>query len=978
MVRFENSIVRILGQRDSATRAVVGAGLLICDSLVITCSHVVNLSLGRAVQEVAIPHADITLDFPFINGSDACSATVMTWNPPSEATDRLVPASDISILRLKHAPPEASFPAVLIATSNISDHRFKTYGFPSGHDLGAWAYGIIRDELANGWRQIERIEGSGIQIQPGFSGAAVWDEIQGGILGIIVEAEQGTVAFVIPTGNIVEGLPPATKSKLLAAPLKVLAKLKDLENESVARCVARWESAGVPRTQALRFARDPSVGAISEKLRPDVTRPLKLILGELGLGKSLLGERLLQEAIRDSRSDPALTRPIPVYLEAAEVEGELRRAVEKACAGIGDIRAQGATIILDGLEQPGAGKASNLLAEARRLVTVFAHTTVTITSRPVLDVFGAEERVLVDLLSREASSKLVDAVANQATNITSYPKAIQDAVLRPLFAIMLGADLRGGASSRARSKGELISKLVEKALGAFTGDYQTAAHLLRKLAVESTDRGGGAVTGSDVAPRAQLSQLQSTGLVTEHSGGFKFPLPLLTQWFAAQSLADGNPSVEELLADPARLELWRDPIIIFVSTFGFNEVSGILSFLVKCKPAYSSQIIDEALTQDFEGDHSPPSAHTCRTQLETAMRAWADGAGRLASLIIPMRKDGTLYDLYVAANADSTITTAWSSEPVDSGRLLVPLLPGPSRFVGRNGDVRLSKAKHGHQSAWPWRWTLDTIKYELDELITQSALSTHGGPMQSERAWQTAIEMTRTSPLHTTQLPLDQIEEALPDYYRNLLHEEDESFVIRSLPSSFIAVVLESRRARRSGASILEAPWPGPDLYPRSGTYWEHYSTEQLLKRATAVFEGALAAYEELIETWFSAFACDFRVARTLPAVIRGYVIHRRPDSRGGGNPIIEWYLDPLPRGNRNSVELTKRESEDVAFRQEYYEHIYRKLMALRPDAATWLNFFVYNEQLDAFGFFGNMPITTMVYKWVKSDLGRCRLYSGM
>jgi hypothetical protein len=75
---------------------------------------------------------------------------------------------------------------------------------------------------------------------------------------------------------------------------------------------------------------------------------------------------------------------------------------------------------------------------------------------------------------------------------------------------------------------------------------------------------------------------------------------------------------------------------------------------------------------------------------------------------------------------------------------------------------------------------------------------------------------------------------------------------------------------RKAGETEIYPPWPEPDR--SGGSYiWEQYTLDQALLRTKAVFEGALAGYQQLVTTWFSAFSSRMRIAVLLPARI---VVH--------------------------------------------------------------------------------------------------------
>ena len=330
-----------------------------------------------------------------------------------------------------------------------------------------------------------------------------------------------------------------------------LARLEEIGRFSRARCIARWQAAGVPRAQCMEMADDPSVAALSSEVlsRPD--HPVVVLLGQVGAGKSMTGDRLLQEAIRRVQSDASA--PIPVYLEATSITESLDATVLNETRGLGDPRQQGAFVFIDGVEQRGAGLATELLAEARVLGSGWPNTTVVITSRPIHAFVGAEEAIPIPELSEIEANSIVSRISGttaSASLIRSWPLSLSASIRRPLFAVLLGSYLRDQPMQYPRSLGELISHLVERSLIGSQTDRVGQNQTLKRLAVLSVERGGPVSTDDVLPQRADLDLLLGTGLVTEYSRALAFPLPILQQWFAAQSLASGDVTVEEIAGDP--------------------------------------------------------------------------------------------------------------------------------------------------------------------------------------------------------------------------------------------------------------------------------------------------------------------------------------------------------------------------------------------------------------------------------------------
>jgi hypothetical protein len=77
--------------------------------------------------------------------------------------------------------------------------------------------------------------------------------------------------------------------------------LDELNSRSRARMIARWRAAGVPAELATELADDPTVGTLPLKLSDVPAGSVKVLEGHLGIGKSLLGERLHQQQVQQAR-----------------------------------------------------------------------------------------------------------------------------------------------------------------------------------------------------------------------------------------------------------------------------------------------------------------------------------------------------------------------------------------------------------------------------------------------------------------------------------------------------------------------------------------------------------------------------------------------------------------------------------------------------------------------------------------------------
>jgi hypothetical protein len=199
---FESAIARIYRPNEG----VVGAGFLISHQYVLTCAHVVTSALKIATETPETPTQSIDVDFPLIAPGEKLKAKVVFWQPvQSVAATPAKQGEDIAVLEVEGELPKQAQPARIapIEGEDLWEHSFRVFGFPSGHDTGVWATGVLSGKQALGWVQMEDVKGPGYQVEPGFSGAPVWDKNLANVVGIAVAAERKREgvksAFMIPT-----------------------------------------------------------------------------------------------------------------------------------------------------------------------------------------------------------------------------------------------------------------------------------------------------------------------------------------------------------------------------------------------------------------------------------------------------------------------------------------------------------------------------------------------------------------------------------------------------------------------------------------------------------------------------------------------------------------------------------------------------------------------------------------------------------
>jgi len=157
----------------------------------------------------------------------------------------------------------------LVTADDLWYHRFRLFGFPAHHDQGVWVSGRLRGRQAAGWVQMEDATAVGYRVEPGFSGAPVWDDELEGVVGMAVAAEarpEVRASYLIPAGSLVRAWPGIADQARPPCPYRGLLAFRE-------------------RDAALFFGREET----SDQLLKELTsRALVAVVGPSGSGKSSL------------------------------------------------------------------------------------------------------------------------------------------------------------------------------------------------------------------------------------------------------------------------------------------------------------------------------------------------------------------------------------------------------------------------------------------------------------------------------------------------------------------------------------------------------------------------------------------------------------------------------------------------------------------------------------------------------------------
>ena len=739
-----------------------------------------------------------------------------------------------------------------------------------------------------------------------------------------------------------------------------VARLESMGSASRARCISRWQAAGVPRGIALQMLGQTDVGSAPMALLPRRDRPISLLTGDFGIGKSLAAERALQAAIAASKEGQP--RGIPVFVQADELEGPLEAAVRQHATKLGDPRIEGAFLVVDGLEQAGVSDALRILNETRALVEAWPGTLALVTSRTLPISTPIEEAQPLPPLSDQAAHDLISRVSGRAVTPAlayGWPQPVKEAIARPLFAILLGGYLREQIQELPRSKGDLISQLVDRSLQAAGLHDGHAQPVLGRLAVAITQRGGGRVQANEADDPGALRDLASAGLVVLHDGLVKFPLPILQQWFSAHALGEGLVSLSEIARSGAVLDRWRYALVIAAGLFDHNRATSLLAPLARTHPGFVSQIVNEGLAEWGLDDAVPaPSGIDAADRIRQAMEAYVNGLGPIAKLIAPLRHSGDL--LPVAARSSGPhLAVGWYRGP--DVRPTVSELPQDFSIFSAAPEWTMCRwARPGRHSAWAWRWALETLSAELHKLLDSRRLRSKAVALRREEAWYAALALLGRGHLHPEPIKLEDFKRRLSLVGRSGELSIHGNYYDLGLVWSVVD------EATAASSSELPIPHPGPDR--RSGQWiWSGYSDAQLLQRTRSVFQSALEIYESIVTEWFASFRDRLYTSVLLPARLEGYLRpSESPKDRFVG-PTITWRFRALPVEQASRVDI-RLGTERWRFDRSASSAELDRLRTLRPDAAEWLHYSVHTSVLHVFG---EAPARELAYDWLSDDLVR-------
>ena len=738
-----------------------------------------------------------------------------------------------------------------------------------------------------------------------------------------------------------------------------IPKLLQEHRRSISRCRHTWIALGVPDDLATELSADESVGDLLTVPKPG----LHIVTGDQGSGKTLALERLFQRLVKDALADSS--QPFPIFINARDLPEPLSDYVDRMSQGYAQPSVQGASILIDGLDEIGVADANDLLAQANVCSDANSKVTAIVTSRmlPGLDIPG--NQISMPTMDDDHIIGLVNRISGCEFDMGlryGWSASTWDAAKRPLFAVMIGSELRRNPDSGVPRPSQLVDQLAQRLQQEAGGDPETTDELLQALAVKAINSGT-RVHLSDVSPRlARQRTIGDSRLVAQHGNTVDFTLAIFREWYAARALIEGTVSVDGILSASDR---WIIPLEIVLDSGSENLAQSLLSTLASSDPGLASLLLEATeprLPRDKTDNPSPGTAIQVGEEIRNAMEVWWRGLRNLYSVIGPVDSDGNTATLGIQLK-DDYITTSWYAG--DKRLPSVVELPGKLGQSEPSPDWPTWRSTQiPHANTWPWLLTKRDLVDSLGRVIGSRTLALESIDAVRELSWEFACSITNQGSFNPRPI-------IIRDVVRRIDKLEICKYASFTLSTSggdlsgkeILLVKQYLLGLVGAGEDLIADPWPAPDQLRTSGWVWDKYSPRQLLARTSEVYAGALRIYKDLIDRWFNALGNRLRLNLLLPVSLEGIVTL---PSREDDQPDLTWCTRCLPYSSESTVDFSLGGEWKFRDVRAYWRDEGSRLQQLRPRNAT-ASSPIYSSQL--LRVWESRPATELAHRWLGDEL---------
>jgi len=741
------------------------------------------------------------------------------------------------------------------------------------------------------------------------------------------------------------------------------ATLDQAIRKSRERMIVRWLAVGLKRNEAVSIADDLALSEVPPIVFPSDEKPMRIVIGNVGAGKSVIAERVFQRAVLDSLED--VNSPIPIFLHARHCLGSLGQNVVSASNNLGDPGVQGAFVIIDGLDEVPQSQAIDIVQEAKVLVASLPNKNrILVTSRPSTVVNSHPDGILLPRLSENETVSLIQKVLGRPPG--RWSAQLNETLTLPLFAILYAIELREHSINTV-PEGNLLNVLVEKAIERDGDAIALGFDLLQKLAILSIEANGSPIPVAELGTYVDRNSVVKSHIVVESQEEIGFGLPIFTQWFAAQSLMSGEPLLDSLISDPQRLDRWRYAIAIAISSGSREFVNVFLDKLAREDPGFTADVLGEAL-RPWGNDSSVIQRNwvDIGKEIRGGFESWTSGIAPLDKVILPQIFPSGLYAIAIDV-ADGWVYWGWHDRSEQDAEVVT--FPEDVSFVQSRLGWKMSRSVRWNDAPGrAWLFSQAVLRDELKSLIELKALPTDDPGLLKEAVWLYSFKSNEWI-VGSGQVALEPILEELRTFPANLHMRCYDRSVQAGLVRDFIQGQLNS------GVELLGPLWPERDRTSGGNHIWNLYSEARQVERIEAVLTAAINAYEAVVKSCFPRLGQRMTTMAILPARLVG---EYQPGVEDPYRPPgLHWHWEPLPMTDKSTVEISIAETANDDMSWERIQSLMgenrRRVAKFRPASVTWLG--VPLTSMNASVFFQQAPLGDIVYGWLKNDLRRINWY---
>ena len=520
-----------------------------------------------------------------------------------------------------------------------------------------------------------------------------------------------------------------------AAPVRQRT-LQQWLDSSIAKCKQSWIALGVPDELATELANNRSIGQVLTAPAPG----FQLVTGPAGSGKSLAASRLFQEAIDSALADA--NQPFPLFVAARDLHGPLEEYIERRTAGLVQPRDQPTVIILDGLDERGVLEGNELLTQIQYYADAYPRSRILATSRALPGLRLPEPHAPISSMSDTEATALIARIANRPVELPElhgWSDSVRTAAARPLFAVMIGAELRRSANMRLHRSVELLDRLARQVIESAPAGGRHLDSLLQRLAVSAINTGS-RVRKADLTPHhADQRHVADSRLVDESGDTLDFTHEVLREWYAARAIIEEAVSLDDLIPASDR---WIASFQLVVESDYSNTGHALLRQLASSDPGMAGLVMPERRSDHDEAEVYGPTGSAVQVgrQLWEAMDAWRQGMGDLFGAIGPADANGNTAGLGIRMSS-TTVTTSWYTGDRTLPQRVVPL-PEPSERGSDTLDpgwvvLHTESAPRGQE--WPWIATRRHLTESLSRVVITRRLALPSDDAVRELVWAFAL-----------------------------------------------------------------------------------------------------------------------------------------------------------------------------------------------------------------------------------------------